>query len=114
STNLIAVLQKKQERAAAEPRVPHELGREMHTASLVLWLLQKSHSGKQNVSAPAGAPTFGSPVFIPVRNRASNLFWRDFPAPWRFRSSGKRARLRALRGGIHASREKADDARSWD
>jgi len=24
------------------------------------------------------APAFGSPVFIPVRNRASNLFWRDF------------------------------------
>jgi len=47
-----------------------------------------------SLSSRAGrfrAPTFGSPVFIPVRNRASNLFWRDFPAPGRFRSSGKRA-----------------------
>src|SRR5208283_5433499 len=67
STNLIAVLQKKQERAAAEPRVPHELGREMHTASLVLWLLQKSHSGKQNVSAPAGAPALCALAFLARR-----------------------------------------------
>jgi hypothetical protein len=39
----------------------------MHTASLALWLLQKSHSGKQNVSALAGAPPICALTFLARR-----------------------------------------------